>query len=138
MSDPKDKNNPSRKIIKWIENGLVLLMCSASIRKEYEEKILEKTPLPNFQRQESIKFLQISLERGQYGRKYVNPPIIIPNDPRDNIFFDNPNCVFADYLITLNTKHFINNNIQQDLVSLGSPLKILNPKEFVVCMPFNS
>ncbi len=121
-------------ILRWFEAGHFLLESNAKILDEYRRKMREKLQDGFLKKPEVVGiYFNMFQDKALFDRLLVTPPIYIPADPTDNIYFASNNCLTADYLVTSNTKHFTS-EIQQDLVQLGSKLRIVTPAEFVAAV----
>ncbi len=117
------------RILRWFEAGQFLLMMNGKIMDEYQRVLDEQAQSHEISGKNVGYFLQLIRHNGVFGSLLRNQVIYNPRDPSDNIFFLSSNCISADYLVTLNDRHF--KNIAPDLLKLNSKLKITSPDEFV-------
>lgn len=125
-----DKESPPWKILRWLEGSYYILEGNGKILEEYQRVLDQKANERVLLSQHVNYYLTLIRNRGLFNSPaYSRPPIYVTRDPSDGIYFSSPNCLNAHYLVTSNHKHFA--EIQEDLVKLGSPLKIVSPTEFI-------
>lgn len=125
----RKKDDSSFAILRWLEARHFLLMMNGKIMDEYQRKLDQKVADHTLLGADIGHYLKLIREVGVFGRMFAEPMIYIPQDPSDNIYFLSSNCITADYIVTGNHKHFT--DVQSDLVSLGSKLKVISPHDFV-------
>ena len=125
------KDSFSYKILRQFESNHFKLMMNARIREEYDRKLNEHVKKGTVDPSDASHFMSLVVsDKAQYDRMFVTPPIDVVDDPTDNIFFLSNNCLKANFLVTVNSKH-LNKAIKEDLKKLGSELQIVNQEEFL-------
>lgn len=129
MAKKQGKDTAALSILHWLEARLFLLECNGNIMSEYQRVLDEKAQSHDVEGRDVGWLLSMVRKEGCFDHILVRPPIFVSHDPSDNIYFDSLNCIFANFLVTSNTRHF-NDEIRKDLVALKSGIVLCKPNEF--------